>query len=140
MTIPDHHNRPNWVDERGRCTLESKFKELIETVCSDVEEVKKQISRVRHGQLFTVEEPDEKGFIRVRRYPEHRPNDASGYVNFELGKKKITVHLPDEVSFNVIPEWNEEELRCDLLIDGKPQELWRISQRALGSFFFEIEE
>ena len=140
MTITDHQDRPNWVDERGRCPLSSKFDELIEAVRYDVEQVKKIVPAVRHGQLFAVEERHTKGCVQVRRYPETRPNDSSGYVTFELRKRKIVVHLPGEITFDVIPRWNEEEVRCELLIDGKPQELWRVSQKTLGGFFFDSKE
>ena len=128
--------RPNWVNERARCTLEAKFEELIEAVRFDVEEVKKAVSSVRHGQLFSIES-DEKGCVRVRRYPDKRPDDSSGNVTFALSRRKITVHLPGEISFEIVPRWNEAQVQCDLLVDGEPLELWRISQKALGNFFFE---
>ena len=139
MTITDHQDRPNWVDERGRCTLSSKFDEVIEAVRYDVEQVNKIVQGVRHGQLFAVKECRE-GYVQVCRYSETRPNDSSGYVTFKLCKRKIVVHLPGEITFDVIPRWNEEEIRCELLIDGKPQELWSISQKVLGGFFFDSKE
>ena len=128
--------RPNWVDERARCTLEAKFEELIGAVRFDIDQINRQISTRRHGQLFTIEERDGSK-VQVRRFPEGHPRTASGYVTFELERTRLVVHLPGEVCFDIVPQWNETELRCDLLVEGEVLELWRISQKALGSFFFE---
>lgn len=131
--------RPNWVDERARCTLEAKFKELIETARFDVKAANKAVSAVRHGQLFVVEEIADRE-VKIRRYPEQHPRDTTGYVTFALSIRRITVHLPGQRSFDVVPKWNEPEVRCDLLVEGEPLPLWRISQKALGDFFFEEED
>lgn len=47
-------DRPNWVDRRGRCNLESKFKDLFEAVKFDVKEANKVPRDARSGQLFEV--------------------------------------------------------------------------------------
>ena len=134
MTTTDE--RPNWVDERARCTLEAKFEEIIGAVRFDVEQINSQPPARRHRQRFIVEKEKEMS-VQVRRYPECNPRDTSGYVTFERETKQLVVHLPGHLSFNVVPKWNEAELRCDLLVDGEVLELWRISQKALGVFFFE---
>ena len=131
--------RPNWVDERARCTLESKFEELVATARDDVKEANKAVSSVRHGQLFVVEKIADRK-VKIRRYPEQRPRDTSGYVTFELDRKKIVIHLPGERFIEIVPRWNETEVQCDLIVEGEPLPLWRISQKALGDFFFEEED
>ena len=129
-------DRPNWVYERGRCTLESKFIELLDTVKFDIREANKVLSPARHGQLFSVEECTREKF-RVRRYPECKRRDDSGFVTFELKRDSLVVHLPGERHFDIVPRWNEVELRCDLVVDGKSLDLWQITQKALGNFIFE---
>ena len=128
----------NWVAERAKCTLASRFECLVKTIKHDVAEINRQVSSMRHGQLFTVES-NADGCVKVRRYPENCPTDTSGYVTFELLRKTITAHLPGEISFDISPKWNEKELRCDLLVEDEPHDLWQISQKALGLFFFEGE-
>ena len=136
--MTDQEYKPqNWVAERARCTLASKFEELVEAVRTDVEEINRQVSSVRHGQLFSVEEMEH--CTCVRRSPERNPRDTSGSVHFTLSRKAITVHLPGELAFDVLPKWNETHLRCELFIDDELHDLWQISQKALGDFFFDGE-
>ena len=59
----------------------------------------------------------------------------SRYQNKSFKERKILIHLPGMETFRIMPKWNEESLSCDLLIDGKPMELWQISQKAPGRFF-----
>ena len=138
MTIANHQERPNWVNERARCTLSSKFAELLDTVKFDVEEVNRTPSPRRHGQLFKVECKSDSCTL-VRRFRENSSNETSGNVTFEIKEREIHIHLPERVTFQIMPKWNEESLSCDLLLDEKPMDLWQISQKALGGFFFEAD-
>ena len=36
----------------------------------------------------------------------------------------------------VVPRWNSDEVRCELIVNEAHKELWEISQMALHRFFF----
>ena len=136
MTTDTEQERPNWVARRAACTLEAKFHELAEVMRFDIDQINKQPCQARHRQLFDMTKEDMPPCFRVRRYPAERPSDCSGYVTVKLSRKKLEIHSPTE-SFEVCPRWNERDLTCDLFIDDAPYDVWRISQKALGDFFFD---
>lgn len=124
---------PHWVRARADCTPDFVFKALRELVWRDVAEANEIPPAKRFRRTFRAETitGGPHPMFRVQR----SPDDAS--IFFHLRSTEIHVaHGNNELLFAVTPEWNAEESRCDLFVDGVQCELWQISKKALSDLFF----
>ena len=132
---------PNWVAERARCNLVSKFDDLFDRVVQDVREINKLSALRRDGHVFETDRNDDSpvpSFL-VYWYLEGDPADRSAdQVRFTRNTTSMSFQLPASEKTQIVPKWNDADTVCELFIDSEKLPIWRISQRALGEFFFSV--
>ena len=137
--------RINWVAKRAACNLNAKFEELFHAVEYDICEINKLLEKECRGHLFKASTNGERvrskfKEFRVVRFLKDSPDDPQvAGVTFEKEKAAISIHSPyvKNASFSVCPQWDEQDTSCKLYIGDECCEIWQVSQKALGTFFFE---
>ena len=127
---------PNWVRDRARCNLDLTFKALFDIATRDIQEANEVDAITRGKFTFDIQREDRTNvpIFAVRRLMNGSPLDR---VVFEQGQHAIQIvstGVDDPVV--VRPQWNAENLRCDLLVDDRPHEPWEVCRIALERMFF----
>ena len=130
----------NWVAERGKCDLGSKFEELYLAVKNDVSYMNGLPQRKRRNYLFDIQNGNGLGTqFKVVRCEGGNPNmpQASG-VTFEKSEQAIIVNSKDYLAdaMVIVPAWDETTSSCQMYVNEDRYEIWQLSQKALGTFFF----
>ena len=62
---------------------------------------------------------------------------ASG-VTFEKSEQAIIVNSKDYLAdaMVIVPAWDETTSSCQMYVNEDRYEIWQLSQKALGTFFF----
>lgn len=63
--------------------------------------------------------------------------DVDDFIRVQKEATCILAARKSYWSIEICPQWNEETLKCDLMIDEISYTPSQISQRILGEFFFE---
>ena len=132
----------NWVEHRAFCTLENKFKLLIDVIKADVEKYNKLQKDNESNFRCVCETPKPNEIIvtyKNRQGIKHKKENLS--VEVIQRESDIVAYYYNrghiKMLFELSIEWNAYKLECDLLISGKCYTIWEISQRALGELLFE---
>ena len=126
---------PDWVEKRAQCSIEKQFEKLHLVVERDTQAMNRVLKDKEEVHIFKSSQVNQGRIFEVTRYK--APNSLpQGKVSFWLKNEMIFVSQDEIILFKVSLEWNDRQTHCDLRIDNEPHELWEISQRALGSFFF----
>ena len=128
---------PNWVKARAECNLELTFEALFGIVERDVNEAndidafvsyRLEIQRGVFDPMISVTREDNGSF--------------SGRVIFTQMAHEIRVCRESPMSagkenlFSVTAQWEEDNHRCRLFVDGSTLEVWELSRKALEPMFF----
>ena len=129
-----------WVAERGKCDLGSKFEELYLAVKNDVSDMNGLPQRKRRKYLFDIQNDNGLGTqFKVVRCEDGNLNmpQVSG-VTFEKSEQAIIVNSIDYLAdaMVIVPVWDETASSCRMYVKEDHYELWQLSQKALGTFFF----
>ena len=134
-----HDEIPDWVKSRGECSFKSQFQALYVQVKKDVSAVNSLSRGRRKGYKFTLEGKPEDGTFVVYSYMEdNSANRSANRVRFDQNLDSMMFERPDEKRILICPKWDKEEVRCDLIMEGKACELWKISRAALEDYFFGL--
>ena len=136
-------SKRDWVTKHAACCVETALANLLEIVRHDVEQANALDAEVRDHYTFEITSgtrrftvktvPESQGDFRDQRFVSFEKRD-DGIIAF--GAVLNNPHKPKPTSeFLIVPSWNAENGRCELLIDRKPHKLWQISQRALAGLF-----
>lgn len=131
----------NWVLRRHSCSVEGIFDCLVRRFRKDVGIMNKELSS--NGEdVFSVEimNGGSKAIVRrVASTPFMNRFSAIQQVELQMrGENELIVRYGPS-RFIITSEWIQETATCQLHIDGKPAELWQISQKALSDLFFDSE-
>ena len=132
----------NWVLARANCTLQDSFDAIKQAVDIDVERFNKLAPDKRLNRNF-VSELNGSSVVVYRAAPATRPpgqllkTDVSDFIRVQKEATCISAIRESYWSIKICDEWNEETLKCDLMIDETSYTPSQISQRILGEFFFE---
>lgn len=133
--------RQNWVLARANCTLQDSFDAIKNAVDLDVREFNSLSPHKRKERNFLAEKQDLS--IRVSRaapaagHPGNLvPTDIDDVVRVQKEAECIMAYRKSHWAIEICPEWNEETLTCDILIEGEPYTPWQISQKILADFLF----
>ena len=140
---PEDQSPPNWVRLRAECNLDVSFDSVCSFVERDVAEMNKLSSAMRRQWTYQTESG---GGASPTHYVIQKPEQGYGVsdamVGFHRGENALEVFRKArgtdarETLFVVVPEWNPQESRCRLKVNGKELEVWEISRRALEPMFF----
>ena len=126
-----------WVLLRARCNAYGVFAQLREQVGQDVAYMKSVTDSKNDGYSFQFEEQDER-FV-VQRHFEKNPLEAVVFCNYtDEIRVEYFERRGKSMEFNVVWKWNEQDCKCELLIDDEPHEVWQVSQKALLPLFFPL--
>ena len=130
MVITTKH--VDWVGARRNCALEPVALALMKRVKDDVDRASRPYA---DGCGFQVLGDSDRFFVAREREPRH------GAVTFCRDMKANCVRITREGRAELVVtwEWKAETLECGILLDGKPTELWKISQTALCDLFFPTD-
>ena len=127
-----------WVLRRARCNVDDIFAQLRERVEQDVVNMNSISNAKNNISSFQFIEEDKERFVVERDIADPHSNKEG--VVFKSNLDTITVehwlgrNVPQK--FSVGCKWNEQECRCELVIDDEPHEVWQVSQKALLPIFF----
>ena len=132
----EEHCQQDWVELRADCTEQGIFDRIADTVERDVERFNKLSSKKRRDRTFKFERSelaslyvgevnDDGALIRKR-----------AGISIQKSSTKIRVWRNQQCQFEIVQEWNEAMLVCDLKIDGECYSVWQISQKAIGDLLF----
>ena len=133
----------DWVNGMAACRrMERALEQLVEQVKKDVELANELEYTKNAGWSFEAKDVVHGGVQVVCKYRgmdtpvaffgrQHNPHDG---IEVLIGPPNLPDKPPEQVF--VSQEWNAERGTCGLFVDGKPIELWQISQRALARFVF----
>ena len=133
----------DWVRARAACSVETTLLELLVLVEHDVGVANELDAEVRADYTFEAISGTGRFTVRTAREGQGDFRDQR-FVTFESRDEGILVfsgavnnpHKPKPApEFLIVPRWDTKKGKCELLIDGKPCELWQISQRALAGLF-----
>ncbi len=85
--------------------------------------------------METKLDEDDRFTIRRWNQPTGGRADVSGEISVTCSEKTIVARSKG-LLIEVTPQWDQETLTCDLLVDGKATPLWQISQMILCEFLF----
>ena len=132
----------DWVTARILNRPEAVFDDLRQQVESDVEAIRNAPPNIRHDRQFVFFKNGEREFgVSV-----HAVDDANARIpcaKFNLIENQIRVYArrnflsQDNDGFDVDCMWDSDRATCDLKVDNKAVELWKISERALVGWFFD---
>ena len=134
----------NWVLARANCTLDDNLSTLMAQVKKDIQGFNRLRSDKRGIRQFRVS--FDNGEFVIERMVEvtnhrgtHIVEDAEyshDVIIVRCMESSISVGRKDHLNFEIEPRWNAQSQTCDLLVDGEPYPLWRISEMILGEFLF----
>ena len=133
----------NWVLARANCTLQDSFDAIKNAVDLDVKRFNQLAPDKRRDLQFRVERKDLSIVVSRARPAVGHPGqlvstDMDDVICVRKEAACIWASRESCWSIEICPEWNDETLTCDLLIDGKSCTPSQISQRLLGDFFFGV--
>ena len=117
-----------WVTTRFHCDRDGMFDELATVISFDVRAFNKLAGE---GRRATVRNLDD-GTVAVSR----------GHRAASISKKGDAIRVivlhggSTTEDFEILPVWNEDAVRCDLIIDGKAVSTHCASQKAIGAVLF----
>ena len=135
MTEEERHQQ-EWVELRADCTEQGVFKLIAGVVERDVESFNKLYPERRRDRIFKCER-NELTSLYVGEV-----NDDGALIRTRAGitiqkhSEKIRIWRNQRCQFEIVQEWNETTLACDLKIDGECFSVWQISQKAIGDLLF----
>ena len=138
-----HKSPPNWVEERSKCDIDSKFDALCEIVQRDVEEMNKLSSEIRRRYKFSYkfEADGISPKLFVVRIPEDGGSTGRAQVIFEKIAQNQAIrthfHNRERRALLFFPRWVQKNRKCLFYCDDKYFEVWEISQKVLEPLFFE---
>ena len=117
----------DWVATRFRCTVDNLFEELVAVIESDIESFIKVSGR---DDCKIVRDGDKE--VSFKRY------NRTVFVSTDGKMIRISPKHGDSwlSCFTINPKWNEDEMRCDLVIDGETISMHRASQKIIGRVLF----
>ena len=133
----------DWVTQRAACSVETALASLLEIVRHNVEQANALDAGIREHHTFEILGGTGRFTVKTVRESQGDFRDQR-FVSFEQRDEGILVfsavlnnpHKPVPTpEFLIVPSWNAENGRCELLIGGEPHKLWQISQRALAGLF-----
>ena len=137
----------HWVQTRMKCTPAHYVGELMKVIERDINKFNSLPRTIEHKHFFMVEhEPDGNHTIHRARRIEYSANkhemvrksqDDHDFVKISHTETALIAIRKDVWCCEVRLDWNEEDLTCDLILDGQARDLAHISQRILGDFLFE---
>ena len=128
---------PNWVKDRAQCNLDLTFKALFDIATRDIQEAHKVDAITKGKFTFDIQREDRTNVptFTVRRSMNGSPLDK---VLFEQGRNEIQISFTGGADpVTIRPQWDAENLRCDLLVGDRPHEPWEVSRIALERMFFQ---
>ena len=117
----------DWVKARFDCTVDAVFEELIAVIEFDIRTFNKRVGQ-REATINHVED-GKVTFSRKERV-------SSVLIKGKTIKVSITHRNSQLSSFDIRPEWNEDSMDCDLIIDGEKVSMHRASQKVIGDVLF----
>ena len=121
----------DWVNRRFKCDGKSIFECLRNRAKIDVA----RMNSARKSDLFFVNGDHPETFVASVNKP-----DPDKCARFSLDGETISIDVAmggsSIDSMRVSHQWDAETASCNLQVDGKTIELWKISQRALSPLFF----
>ena len=126
---------------RANCTLQDSFDAIKQAVDIDVERFNKLAPDKRFGRNF-LSERNSSSVVISRAAPATGPfgqlvkTDVADFIRVQKEAACIWAIRESYWSIEICDKWNEETLKCDLMIDETSYTPSQISQRILGEFFF----
>ena len=137
-SMEEENRQKNWVDLRAACTIESVFKELVETIQSDIDRFnalcgcKFSLKRVSSEEVHISTDSEKVQSLFVDHKICLNINSTGIWISEQHHSNCLW-----KTKFEISLKWNSETLVCDLLIEEKPYTIWQISQKAIGDFLFD---
>lgn len=128
----EQERQKDWVKHRIHCTLRTVFDRLVDAIRYDVNSYN-QIDGINRFKAEDTTGGDPGLF--VSEVVQHGDGD---YVKITLMEISIEVKHREKPVFSVTPHWNEDDLECELWVDGynEPLTFPQVSQRAIGDLMF----
>ena len=133
----------NWVLARANCTLQDSFAAIKQAVDIDVERFNKLAPDKRLDRNF-LPERNGSSIVIFRAAPDTGAGgglvkkDVADVISVQKEAACIWATRESYWSIEICHQWNEETLKCDLMIGGKSYTPSQISQRILTEFFFGV--
>jgi len=127
-----------WVELRTKCTIESIVAELYSVIEHDV----RTFNRLHpnHDYEFRTNEFTNRDGVLIRTVAkiDKQFNEAvdNQQIRIELHDNKICVFFGVAPQFEIVPKWNEDDLKCDLKVENKCYTIYQLSQKIIGDFLF----
>ena len=118
-----------WVKTRLNCTAEQVFDQLLTVIESDI----RVFSKMNGSEDCEVTRDGERS-CTFRR--------GTQMVNLAMHGSvfKSTAYCGNAVlsdsAVEIVPKWNDEELSCNLMMDGVEISIYRASQKIIGNLLF----
>ena len=134
-----------WVKARANCTPDDNLTEIMARIRKDVGEFNQLPAHKRGPRRFGTFFDDGEFVIKRRRevsdyqgnHVVDDPDYSGDVVSVRCAENAISVRRNSRMSFEIVPRWNAETQKCDLLIDGETFPLWQVSEKIVGNFMFE---
>ena len=118
----------NWVAARFNCTVDSVFQELVAVIKSDIASFNR-LSNQDDCTTNVVEANRKVTFSYANRVSSISTDGITISAGLRYGRSCLS-------DFTITPKWNEVEMRCDLIVDGKKMSMHLVSQKVIGEMLF----
>lgn len=124
----------DWVEARLNCTVEAAFKMLVTIIKSDIE----KYNELSGHRTYEADHVGDDRVIFKRANGDISSKVASlSVAGGRVMTASISINGTDISKFQIKPDWNKREMKCDLYIGDERVSMHRASQKIIGEVLFE---